>query len=49
LKSFLLERSKHYLKVRYSNDQKDAMLIAAFLDPVCFAILNELEIEKAKN
>ena len=24
------------------------MLIAAFLDPVCFAILNELEIEKAK-
>jgi hypothetical protein len=48
LKSFLLERSKHYLKVRYSNDQKDAMLIAAFLDPVCFAILNELEIEKAK-
>jgi hypothetical protein len=48
LKSFLLERSKHHLKEKYSNDQKDAMLIAAFLDPVCFAILNELEIEKAK-
>ncbi len=47
LKSFLLERSKHHLKEKYSNDQKDAMLIAAFLDSVCFAILNELEIEKA--
>ena len=36
------------MKEKYSNDQKDAMLIAAFLDPVCFAFLNELEIEKAK-
>ena len=48
LKSFLLERSKHHLKEKYGNDQKDAMLIAAFLDPLCFTILNELEIEKAK-
>ncbi len=36
------------MKEQYSNDQKDTMLIAAFLDPICFAILNELEIEKAK-
>jgi hypothetical protein len=48
LKTFQLERSKHHLKEKYRNDQKEAMLIAAFLDPVCFAILTEPEIEKAK-
>lgn len=48
LKDYLLKKFKHHFETKISKQQKDAILIAAFLDPCVFRILNDDQIEAAK-
>jgi hypothetical protein len=47
-KRFLLERTNYHLIEKISAAQNEAMLIAAFLDPKTFSILNDKELKDAK-